>query len=187
MSVQNTAAGVEPADADDPAERRRSAIVLAGLLILSFAVVLFGNIITQPAVEGWYATARKSPLVLPFWAASSFWTIVHILTSVAAWLVWRERHRRRVTGALSLYFTQLVLNALWRPVLLSLTVRLGETAIWLAAVIMSLLIVTVITMIREFWHINRGAALMLLPYLAWCVYALSNNIFLGVLNEVVAG
>ncbi len=182
MSVSNTSADVEPADADGPGERLRSAVVLAALLIISFAVVLFGNIVTQPDVVGWYADARKSPLVLPIWAASSFWTIVHILTSVSAWLVWRERHRRRVTGALSLYVTQLVLNALWRPVLLSLTPRLGEMAIWLAAVIMSLLIITVITMVREFWHIHRGAALMLLPYLLWAVYALSNNIFLGVLN-----
>jgi translocator protein len=182
VSVQNKAAGIEPADADEPGERLRSALVLAGFLVLSFAVVLAGNIITQPFVVGWYAGAAKSPLVLPFWAASSFWTIVHILTSVSAWLVWRERHRRRVTGALSLYATQLILNALWRPTLLGLYPRLGETAIWLAAVIMSLLIITIITMIREFWHINRGAALMLFPYLAWCLYALSNNIFLGVLN-----
>lgn len=182
MSVQNSSTGLEPADADDTRERVRSAMVLGALLLISFAVVLFGNIITQPDVVGWYAKANKSPLVLPFWVASSFWTIVHILTSVAAWLIWRERHRRRVTGALSLYVTQLLLNAMWRPVMLSLYPKLAETAIWLAAVIMVLLIITVITMIREFWHIHRAAALMLFPYLVWAIYALSNNIFLGVLN-----
>jgi tryptophan-rich sensory protein len=182
VSVQNRSPGVEPPAADDSRERLRSALVLGALLVLSFAVVLFGNVVTQPDVVGWYAKANKSPLVLPFWAASSFWTIVHIMTSVSAWLIWRERHRRRVTGALSLYVTQLVLNALWRPVLLSLYPRLLETAIWLAAVIMLLLIVTVLTMIREFWHIHRAAALMLFPYLLWALYALSNNIFLGVLN-----
>jgi translocator protein len=182
VSLQNTATGIEPADADEPGERLRSALVLAGLLLLSFGVVLFGNIVTQPFVTGWYAGAQKSPLVLPFWAATTFWTVVHILSAVSAWLVWRERQRRRVTGALSLFGTQLILNALWRPTLLGLYPKLGETAIWLAAVIMSLLIITVITMIREFWHINRVAALMLVPYLVWCVYALSNNIFLGVLN-----
>ena len=185
MTVQNEPAGVEPADADEPAERTRSALVLAALLILSFTVVLFGDAVTQSEVQtGWYATAKKSPLVLPFWAATSFWTIVHILTSVSAWLVWRERHRRRVVGALSLYGTQLVLNAMWRPVLILLTARLDETALWLAAIIMMLLIVTVLTMIREFWHIHRGAALILVPYGAWCVYALSNNIFLIVLNDL---
>lgn len=182
MSVQNQAAGVEPADSDEPSERLRSALMLAALLAISFAVVLFGTYVTQPAVTGWYAGANKSPLVLPFWVASSFWTIVHIVASVSAWLVWRERHRRRVTGALSLYVTQLVLNALWRPVMLSLYPRLFETALWLAAIIMGLLIVTVITMIREFWHIHRAAAVMLFPYLLWAFYALSNNIFLIVLN-----
>ncbi len=185
MSASNQPAGVEPADTDDPSERLRSALVLASLLVLSFSVVLFGDAVTQHEVqEGWYATARKSPLVLPWWATTTFWTTVQILTSVSAWLVWRERRRRRVTGALSLYVTQLVLNALWRPVLIGLTPRLGETAIWLAAVIMALLILTVITMIREFWHISRGASVMLVPYLGWAVYALSNNIFLGVLNEL---
>ena len=182
MSVQKQSWGVEPTDADDRRERIKSALVLAALLAISFAVVAFGDFVTRDAILGWYADAEKSPIVLPPWAATSFWTIVHILTSVAAWLIWRERSRRRVSGALSLYVTQLVLNAMWRPVLLALQPRLGELAIWLAAVIMSLLIVTVITMIREFWHINRGAALMLSPYLVWAVYALSNNIFLGVLN-----
>ena len=176
---------MEPVDAEEPAERTRSALMLAALLVISFSVVLFGDAVTQDAVQnGWYADALKSPLVLPYWAATSFWTTVHILTSVSAWLVWRERRRRRVTGALSLYVTQLVLNALWRPVVLSLTERLGETALWLGAIIMTLLIITVLTMIREFWHINRAAALMLLPYLGWAVYALSNNIFLIVLNEL---
>jgi benzodiazapine receptor len=182
VSVQDTPAGVGPVDADDPRERVRSALVLVVLLAISFAVVLFGTLVTQADVVGWYASARKSPLVIPFWATSTLWTSVHILTSVSAWLVWRERHRRRVTGALSLYVTQLILNALWRPVLLSLYPRLEETAIWLAAVIMALLITTVVTMIREFWHIHRSAALMLVPYLLWALYALSNNIFLGVLN-----
>ncbi len=171
MSVQKDPTGLEPADADDTAERARSALVLAGLLVASFAVVLFGDAITQDEVQnGWYADADKSPLVLPFWAATSFWTIVHILTSVSAWLVWRERHRRRVIGALSLFVTQLVLNAMWRPVVIVLTARIGETAIWLGAIIMTLLILTVVTMIREFWHIHRGAALALVPYLVWAIY-----------------
>jgi tryptophan-rich sensory protein len=181
VSVQNQSSDV-PTDEDDRRERLRSALVLAGLLLLSFGVVAFGDLVTRDAIPLWYADADKSPLVLPVWAATSFWTVVHIMTSVAAWMIWRERHRRRVTGALSLYVTQLVLNAMWRPVLLGLTPKLGELAVWLAAVIMSLLIVTVLTMIREFWHINRAAALMLFPYLLWALYALSNNIFLGVLN-----
>jgi translocator protein len=185
VSVQKDPVGVEPVEAEEPAERTRSALMLAALLVISFSVVLFGDAVTQEAVQnGWYADALKSPLVLPYWAATSFWTIVHILSSVSAWLVWRERHRRRVTGALSLYVTQLVLNALWRPVVLSLTERLGEVALLLGVIIMSLLIITVLTMIREFWHINRAAALMLFPYLAWAVYALSNNIFLIVLNDL---
>jgi benzodiazapine receptor len=176
---------VASGEAEEPAERTRSALMLAALLAISFCVVLFGDAVTHEVVQtGWYADALKSPLVLPYWAATSFWTTVHILTSVSAWLVWRERRRRRVTGALSLYVTQLVLNALWRPVVFALTERLGETAIWLGVIIMTLLIITVLTMIREFWHINRVAALMLFPYLGWAVYALSNNIFLGVLNEL---
>jgi benzodiazapine receptor len=182
VSVQNESAGAEPVEEEAPGERLKSALVLAAFLIISAAVVAFGNIVTREAITGWYATAEKSPLALPPWATSTMWVVVHILVSVAAWLVWRERKRRRVTGALSLYVTQLVLNAMWRPVLLALYPRIGETAIWLAAVIMTLLIITVITMIREFWYIHRGAAIALFPYLLWGIYALSNNIFLGVLN-----
>lgn len=182
MSVQNQPSGVEPFDADEPSDRLRSALVLAGFLVVSFGIVLVSSMAIQADALGWFAKAAKSPLTLPFWAGTTFWTIVHVLASVAAWLVWRERQRRRVSGALSLYATQLVLTALWRPVLLSMYPRLGELALWLAAAIMLLLILTLITMIREFRHIHRGAALSLVPYLLWTLYAFHVNVSLIVLN-----
>jgi benzodiazapine receptor len=182
VSVQNKPAAVEPSDTEDPTERLRSALVLTAFLAASAFVVWFGTEVSRADALGWYATAQKSPLFIPFWLTSSLWTVLQVMVAVAAWLVWRERQRRRVSGALSLYVTQLALIAMWRPVLLSLYPKLGETALLLAVVIMVLLILTMITMVREFWHVNRAAALMLVPYLLWALYALHANIALIVLN-----
>ncbi len=164
------------------AERVRSALVLGGLLALSAAVFTISSLVSRAGALLWYGEAVTAPWTAPNWVFGSVWSLMHIVTSVAAWLVWRERKRRVVTGALTLYGTQLMLNALWQPVLLGLYPVIGRSAIWLAAAIIVLLAATIVAFVREIWNVNRAAALSLLPYLAWILYSASLNIALGVLN-----
>jgi benzodiazapine receptor len=176
MTVSSSAVRSESAD------RSRSAIVLLGFLVVSTAVVAFGSALAQPHYLGWYAEAQKASWSVAPWISGSVWTVLHIAMSVAAWLVWLERRNRIVGGALSLYATQLLLNALWRPVLFTFHERLGEMAIWLAAAILMLMIITVAAAYVEFRRVSKVAALLVIPYLAWLLYILSLNIALGLLN-----
>jgi translocator protein len=167
---------------DTPRERLQSALVLVAFIAISAAVATFGALIGAQHITGWYALAEKAPWSPPNWVFAPVWTFLYVIMSVAAWLVWRERTRRVVTGALVLYVAQLVLNSLWMPAFFALYPTLGETALWIALVVIVLLVATVGAMIHEFWRIHLPAAIALFPYLAWCVYATTLNIAVAVLN-----
>ena len=176
MSVSTSAIRPETID------RVRSAGVLLLFLVGSTAVIMAGSALAQPHFLGWYAEAAKAPWDFSPWLRASLWMLMHIAMSVAAWLVWQERRNRRVSSALSLYGTQLLLHALWRPALFVFYPTLGSVALWLGGLIMLLMTVTVAAAYVEFRRVSRVAGLLVIPYLSWTLYILSLNIALIVLN-----
>jgi tryptophan-rich sensory protein len=156
--------------------------VLLVFLIASSAILTAGTALAQEHYFGWYAGAAKAPWTVSPWISGSIWTTLHIGMSVAAWLVWLERRSRRVSSALSLYGTQLLLNALWRPALFSFYPVLGELALWLGAFIMLLLGITAAAAFVEFRRVSRVAGMLVVPYLSWILYILSLNVALIALN-----
>jgi tryptophan-rich sensory protein len=104
----------------------------------------------------------------PFWAppASIFgpvWTALYALMGIAAWLVWRSPGPKAV--ALGLFVAQLAANALWSWLFFSW--RSGPAAAAEVLVLLALIVATV----ADFWHRNRLAAFLLLPYLFWVSFA----------------
>jgi translocator protein len=176
MSISSSA--IHP----ETAERLRSAFVLLLFLVASTAIVMAGTALAREHYFGWYADAVKASWTVSPWVSGSLWTVLNLGMSVAAWLVWLERRHAPVSSALSLWGTQLLLNALWRPTLFSLYPALGSTALWLGAVILVLMALTVAAALVEFRRINRAAGWLLVPYLAWILYILSLNVALIVLN-----
>lgn len=162
-----------------------SALVLIGFLALSFAVAGVGSLATIANVEGWYAAAEKAPWNPPAWVFAPAWTILYSLMSIAAWLVWRERGRsdeRLVRSALTLYFVQLALNAVWTPIFFGLFPTLGAPALWIALAIIVMLDVAVPWTIVAFSKVSRPAAVLLVPYWLWLLFATTLNAAVAILN-----
>ena len=160
----------------------KSALVLVTFIAISFAVAAFGSVATAGNVDGWYADAEKAPWNPPNFLFGPVWTLLYLLMSIAAWLVWRERERADVRPALRLYVIQLVLNSVWTPVFFALYPVIGSTALWIAlAIIVALDVAVLLTMIR-FWRVRRAAAWMLVPYWAWVLFATTLNAALAILN-----
>jgi tryptophan-rich sensory protein len=94
------------------------------------------------------------------------WTILYIGMAVAAWRVWRcgdvlGDHRR----ALTLWGWQLAVNALWAPLFFGL--HRPAIAIGVILVLDGLVAATILA----FRRIDRIAGLLLMPYLAWSLFA----------------
>jgi tryptophan-rich sensory protein len=160
----------------------RSILALILFLLIAFAVAALGSLTTIQNVDGWYADAGKAPWTPPDAVFGPVWTVLYALMSVAAWLVWREPDsplRRRALGA---YVAQLVLNAVWTPVFFGLYPIAGAAALWVAfAIIVALDVVVLLTMLR-FWRVRRLAAVLLIPYWAWVLYATTLNAAAAALN-----
>jgi tryptophan-rich sensory protein len=82
---------------------------------------------------------------------------------IAAWLVWRSPGPKAV--ALALFVAQLAANALWSWLFFSW--RSGPAAAVEVLVLLALIVATA----AAFWHRNRLAAFLLLPYLLWVSFA----------------
>lgn len=160
----------------------RSALALAAFLLISFGVAALGSIATTTQVDGWYADAEKVAWSPPNAVFGPVWTVLYAVMSVAAWLVWRERERVDVTRPLTLYIVQLVLNALWTPVFFGLYPAIGVAALWTAAVIILALDVLVLLTMLSFWRVRRLAAVLLIPYWAWVLFATTLNVGTAALN-----
>ena len=160
----------------------KSALVLLAFIAISYAVAALGTLATLENVDGWYADAEKAAWSPPNFLFGPVWTVLYLLMSVAAWLVWRERKRTNVRPALTVYVVQLVLNALWTPIFFGLYPSAGQPALWIAlGIILALDILVLVTMLR-FWPVRRLAAWLLVPYWAWVLFATTLNAAVAVMN-----
>jgi tryptophan-rich sensory protein len=163
----------------------RSLLVLGALLVISFSVAALGTLAAIPNIHGWYSGVEKATWTPPNAVFGPVWTVLYVLMAVAAWLVWRERYldplgQRR---ALTAYVVQLVLNAIWTPVFFGLYPAIGAPALWIAfGIILALDAAVLVTLVR-FWPVQRVAAALLIPYLAWVLYATTLNAAIAVFNS----
>lgn len=148
---------------------------LVGWLILSFAVSTVG------AIASVQAKSFYGQLIQPEWAppASIFgpvWTVLFAMMAVAAWLVWRSGGVRANRFALSLFLIQLFFNALWSWLFFAW--HLGA----LAFIDVCLLWLLIAATLVAFWHVNRVAGLLFIPYLSWVSFAAALNYSVWQLN-----
>ncbi|ESP88644.1 TspO/MBR family protein [Candidatus Halobonum tyrrellensis] len=152
----------------DPADRLDGPL---GLVALVVAVNLVGS---APALlagpdSAWFAALDKPAIYPPSVVFGIVWTALFTLQATALWLVLRADAGRDRRAAVALFVVQLAVNLTWTPAffaLQDLQVALG---------IIGLLFVLVAATLAAFGRVDRRAALLVVPYLAWVAFA-------GVLN-----
>jgi len=111
----------------------------------------------------------------PGWAFGVAWTILYILMGISVGLVIAS-NRRGKRPALVLFAIQLALNLAWSPVFF------GAHQIRTALIVIFALTGTLALTILLFWRVRRIAALLILPYLLWLVFATELNLTILRLN-----
>ncbi len=148
-----------------------------------------GLVYAAAALGGWASASAGDfyrDLVRPAWAPPGrlfgpVWTVLYTLMGVAAWRVWRRAGIAGARGALGLFVAQLAANALWTW--LFFVWRLGALAF---AEIVSLALLIAATALA-FGRIDRLAAALLLPYLAWVGFAAALSFAIWRLNPGLLG
>ena len=157
--------------------KRRPLLTIAGVVGICVVLGAAGGLITAPRIQTWYTTLEKPGFTPPNWVFGPVWTILYALQGVAAWLIWRAGLDRRIVRiALGLFATQFVLNIAWSPAFFGL-----ESPILGLAVIVPLWFAIVATM-AAFSRVDRRAAALLVPYLAWVTFATALNYAIWTLN-----
>lgn len=152
--------------------RKPGLFTFLGLLILSFSPSLTGLLYPPGA---WYQALTKPTWNPPSWIFGPVWTVLYFTMALAAFLILRHTGSLR-EKSMVLFFGQLGLNALWTPLFLG-----AHTPFW-ALVTILILDGIVIATIVTFWKIRRSAGLLLMPYLAWLLFATMLNAALMILN-----
>jgi tryptophan-rich sensory protein len=139
-------------------------IALIVWLLVSLAAGGVGALATRNARE-FYASLAKPAWAPPGWLFGPVWTVLYVLMGVAAWLVWRSAGWRGASGALSLFLVQLLCNAAWSWIFFAW--RRGALAFADIVLLLALIVATMLAFAR----VHGLAALLLLPYLAWVLFA----------------
>jgi tryptophan-rich sensory protein len=156
-----------------PGRDHRPALGLAAWLVACFLAASPGAVFMP---GDWFAGLRKPAWNPPAWIFGPVWTALYTLMAVAVWWVWKRGGFRAHRGPLALFLAQLALNAGWTPLFFGLHLP----GIAFAEILLLWLAIT--ATLAAFWPINRAAAWLLAPYLAWVSFAAALNFALWRLN-----
>jgi len=153
-----------------------SILVLAICLLVCFAAAGIGSALTLPAISGWYESLAKPSFNPPNAVFGPVWTVLYALMAIAMWRVWMRSsgaERRRCTGIFAL---QLILNVAWSAVFFAGRSPGG------GVIVIALLLLAILFTILAFARVDRLAAWLLSPYLAWVLFASLLNLSVWQLN-----
>jgi benzodiazapine receptor len=141
----------------------RWALVTVPLILLlgTFSGVAAGSTASNP----WFAALRKPAFMPPDWAFPVAWTLLYICLGLALALIVHARGARGRPLALTLFLVQLALNYSWSP--LFFAAHKVSLAFW---VIVAMAVIAAATAFL-FFRIRRAAGLLMVPYLAWVIFA----------------
>jgi len=153
-----------PGEAGGGLDRRRALTIFAGVVLVN-VVGAVPAILAGPD-SAWFRALVKPDIYPPSWVFGVVWTLLFTLLGVALALVWLDaRDTRAGRVALGLFVAQMVLNVAWTPAFFAAENLLAGLVVIVA------LWPFVLATIVAFDRVDRRAALLLVPYLAWVTFA----------------
>lgn len=162
---------------------RLPGVTLSILMLFAFLGMVFvfagaAAWVTSSNIESWYAGIQKPSLTPENWVFPIVWNFLYFLIGLSGWLVWRAAGGINEAGvALSLFTAQLMFNFGWTVIFF------GLHSPGLATIEIVILDASIAATAFAFWHVSRLAALLLLPYLAWTLFATCLTIAVWALNR----
>ena len=146
---------------DDPKRARRRPLLY--FLLITLAVGASASVFTEPSIPTWYAGLVHPAFAPPNWVFAPVWTTLYVVMAYAAWRVWR------VTGLKSVemlaFAIQLAFNFAWSAIFFAahqIAAALGEIILLDLAILYTTLL---------FLRRDKIAGLLMVPYLAWALFA----------------
>jgi benzodiazapine receptor len=146
-------------------------------ILIALCAGFIGSAATTPNIPTWYAALNKPSFNPPNWIFAPVWTTLYIFMGIAAYLVWRKGiGNKAIRIALTVYFIQLALNAIWSILFF------GQHLLLISFIELVILWLFILWTIVRFYSISVPAGLLLIPYILWVSFASVLNFFIWRLN-----
>lgn len=148
-------------------EAKRSWWKIAIVTVIAIEVLggLSGWLSNSGYANNWFDTLQKPSFMPPGPVFGIVWPVLYALLGIALAMILAEPPSERRRTALILFFVQLALNFAWSPVFFA-----GHDIV-LAKVVIFAMAAIAAAAAGQFFRIRAVAGLLMLPYLAWLVFA----------------
>jgi len=154
--------------------KKENIIKLTVSLVVCQLAGVIGSLFTYDAISTWYVTLSKPFFTPPSWLFAPAWITLYFLMGISLYLVWIKGNK--IKEAISVFGIQLALNITWSFAFFGLKNLLfgliNILVLWFA----------ILVTIKKFYKIDKNAAYLLVPYLAWVTFATFLNYYIWVLN-----
>lgn len=151
-------------------------IALLCVVALEVAGGLSGWLSNSGYGNGWFDGLEKPSFMPPGWTFGVVWPLLYASLGVALAMIFSEPPSERRRLALILFFVQLALNFAWSPIFFA-----GQD-IGLAKIVIFIMALVAAYAAGQFYRLRKSAGLLMVPYLAWLVFAGSLNAAIERLN-----
>ena len=152
----------------------RWALVLVPVVVL--AGLASGVLGGSTASSAWFAGLAKPGINPPSYLFGIVWPILYVMMGLALTLIVTARGAPGRGAAIAAFVVQLALNLAWSPLFFG--AHQVSAALWLLFGIDLAVIATIVL----FWKVRPPAAWLLVPYLAWVLFATALNWQFDALN-----
>ncbi len=153
-------------------EQLRASFIRWALVCVPLCLLL-GFMARQVAGSGpgnpWFDALEKPGIYPPPAAFGIVWSILYVMMGVALALVGSAWGARGRGIAIAAFVVQFLFNLAWTPTFFALHQITG------ALIVIAILAVLVAVTIVLFWRVRRIAALLVVPYFAWVLFATALN------------
>ena len=141
---------------------RWALLIVPGISLLGF---LSGRLSQSGPGNPWFDMLVKPALFPPPATFGIVWSILYVMMGLALTMLVTARGARGRGAAITAFAVQFALNLCWSPLFF------GAHRISGALYLMFALDIAVLVTVALVWRVRRAAAWLLLPYLAWVLFA----------------
>ena len=141
---------------------------------VTFSASFIGSIATITSKEPWYSSLNKSGLNPPDWVFAPVWTTLYLFMTIAIWSAWHKNYKN--INIIYIYLMHLFFNTTWSIVFFVFH------NIFAALINLIIIIGFIIILMIKYKKISNLSFILMIPYLLWCIYALTLNSSLYILN-----
>ena len=157
--------------------KRKQWLTYVVSVVLAEAVGFLAAVLSREGTQYFIASVAQPPLSPPAAVFPIVWGILYALMGISAGRIWLSSESVSRDRGINLYIIQLVMNFFWTLIFFNLRAY-GLASVWLIV-----LWLVVLAMILQYYKVDRLAAWLQIPYLAWLTFAAYLTLGVWILNR----